>query len=89
MKVASNVGAAQAAVSGFASGSLSGKGQQVSLASSNVSSMQAGVTVANDVLSCISALVSGVKAQAGNVSALAAEIEDRDKQDAGGWCEAK
>ena len=89
MKVASNVGAAQEAVSGFAELDTSGGGQQVTLSVSNVSCMQDGSTVANKLLRCISELASGVKGQASNVTALAAEIEDRDKQDASGWCEAR
>ncbi|TDP98786.1 MULTISPECIES: hypothetical protein [unclassified Leifsonia] len=89
MKVASNVGAAQDAVSEFAELDTSGGGQQVTLSESNVSSMQDGSSVANRLLDCISELASGVKGQASNVTALAAEIQDRDKQDASGWCEAR
>lgn len=89
MKIASNIGAAQDAVSGFAGVHLGGKGQQVSLGSSTISSMQDGTRVANRILECISELASGVKTQATHVTALASEIEQRDQHDAGGWCEAR
>lgn len=89
MKIASNIGAAQDAASGFAGIDLGGKGQQVSLGSSNISSMQDGTRVANRILECISELASGVKTQATHVTALASDIEERDRLDAGGWCEAK
>ena len=89
MKVASNVGAAQEAVSGFAGIDPGQRGEQVALGSSTVASMQDGAIVANKLLQCISELASGVKQQANQVTALAAEIEDRDKQDAGRLCEAR
>jgi hypothetical protein len=89
VKVASNIGAAQEAVSGFAGIDPGGSGQQVALGSSNVSSMQDGAIVANKLLQCVSELASGVKGQANQVTALAMEIEDRDKQDAGQLCEAR
>lgn len=89
MKVASNLGAAQDAVSGFAAIDPGGSGQQVALGSSNVSSMQDGAIVANKLLQCISDLALAVKGQAKNVTALAMEIEDRDKQDAAQLCEAR
>ncbi|MEY9952738.1 hypothetical protein [Leifsonia sp. EB34] len=82
MKVASNTAAAQAAVAGFANIEVESDGQQVSLGSSNVASMQEGASVANGVLDSISELVSGVKRQAAGVTALATEIEARDKRDA-------
>ena len=88
MKVASNIGAAQEAVSGFA-GIPGGCGEQVALGSSNVSSMRDGAIVANTLLQSISELASGVERQANQVTALATEIEDRDKQDAGRLCEAR
>jgi hypothetical protein len=89
VKVASNSGAAQDAVSGFAPIHSGGKGQRVSLGSSNVAGMVGGAHVANGILGCISGLVSGVKAQAKNVTALATEIEERDRQDAQTLCEAR
>jgi hypothetical protein len=51
--------------------------------------MQDGAIVANKLLQCVSELASGVKGQANQVTALAMEIEDRDKQDAGQFCEAR
>ncbi|MEN2736825.1 hypothetical protein ABCS02_03450 [Microbacterium sp. X-17] len=82
MKVASNTAAAQAAVAGFANIEVDRTGQQVTLGSSNVASMKDGANVANGVLDSISALISGVKRQADGVTALATEIEARDKRDA-------
>lgn len=88
MKVSSNVDAAQDAASGFAQVDVSAKAKQATLTTSNVSSTVDGALVANSILDCISELVSGAKRQAGNVTALAAEIEARDGADAGAWCEA-
>jgi hypothetical protein len=85
VKLSSNIGAAQDAVSGFTEIDLGGGGQQVSLGSSNISSMHDGAKVANKVLKSISDLVSAVKKQANNVTALATEIEERDHRDAGSW----
>ncbi|QNE37229.1 hypothetical protein [Leifsonia shinshuensis] len=89
MKVSSNVGAAQEAASGFAQVEVVGRAQQATVGTSNVSSTVDGATVANSILDSISELVSGVKKQAGNVTALATEIEERDSGDAGAWCEAR
>lgn len=89
MKVTSNVGAAQDAVSGFAQIKVEGAGQKAALGSSNVASIQDGAQVANNVLGIISELLSGVKVQAANVPALALEIENRDRQDAQELCEAR
>jgi hypothetical protein len=88
MKVSSNVDAAQDAASGFTQVDVSVNAQQATLGMSNVSSTVDGALVANSILDCISELVSGVKKQAGNVTALAEEIEARDSGDAGAWCEA-
>jgi hypothetical protein len=82
MKVASNTAAAQAAVAGFANIEVESDGQQATLGSSNVASMKEGASVANGVLDSISAFISGVKRQADGVTALASEIEARDKRDA-------
>lgn len=89
MKVSSDVGAAQDAASGFATIDVVARPQQATLGTSNVSSMVDGTLVANSILDCISELVSGVKKQVGNVTALAMEIEERDNEDAGAWCEAR
>ncbi|MFK3669735.1 hypothetical protein ACI2IX_06130 [Leifsonia aquatica] len=89
MKVVSDVGAAHDAAAGFAEIDSDGAGQQVSLGSSNISSMVDGARVANALLRAVDGLVSAVKAQAESVTALAAEIEDRDKLDSSGWCEAR
>jgi hypothetical protein len=51
--------------------------------------MRDGAIVANTLLQSISELASGVERQANQVTALATEIEDRDKQDAGRLCEAR
>lgn len=83
MKVSSNVSAARDAVSGFAEIDVQGNGQQVSLGSSNISSMKDGAIVANKMLACVFELIAGVKVQAESVTALATEIEERDSRDAG------
>lgn len=85
MKVSSSLGAAQDAVSGFTKLHVDRPGQQVAIGSSNVSSIVDGAKVANETLKNISELISGVKDEAGKVTALAAEIESRDGRDAGGW----
>jgi hypothetical protein len=85
VKLSSNVGAAHDAVSGFADVDLDGGGRQVSLGSSTIGSIHDGATVANTLLSSLSELVAGVKGQAGNVTSLATEIEQRDSRDAGSW----
>lgn len=82
MKVSSSVGAAQDAVSGFAGIESGGDGKQVSLGLSNISSMKAGARLTNKLLRDVSSLVSGVKAEADRVTALASRIEARDRQDA-------
>ncbi|MEO7017495.1 MAG: hypothetical protein ABI130_01940 [Leifsonia sp.] len=84
MKIASSTGAAQAAVSGFAGIEADKEGLQVSLGSSNIASMRAGAKLTNKVLRDVSKLVSGVKAEADRVTALASKIETRDTQDASG-----
>lgn len=81
MKIASNTGAAKAAVSGFSGIEVDSTGQQATLGSSNVAGMKAGAKVANKMLSEIAELVSSVKSQADGVTALATEIADRDKRD--------
>ena len=85
MKLASNVDAAQEAVSGFADIHLDGDGQQASCGSSNISGMRDGASVANKLVKRVSELVVGVKLQADNVPALAMELEERDSLDARGW----
>lgn len=89
MKVASNIGAAQEVVAGFARIDPDRCGQQVALGSSNVASMQDGAIVANALLQSLSELAAGAKRQANQITALATEIEDRDTQDAGRLCEAQ
>jgi ABC-type proline/glycine betaine transport system substrate-binding protein len=84
MKIASSTGAAQAAVSGFAGIESDSDGQQVSLGTSNIASMRAGAKLTNKVLRDVSKLVSGVKAEADRVTALASKIEARDTKDASG-----
>lgn len=88
MKVASNIGAAHAAVSSFADIKTSARGQHAIVGSSTVTSMHDGARIANAVLTSISDLASLVRRQGGNVTALAAEIENRDRRDATGWGEA-
>lgn len=56
----------------------------MSLGSSNVAGMKAGVTLANKLVRDVSTLVSGVKAEADRVTALASRIEARDERDASG-----
>lgn len=85
MKLSSNIVAAQDAVSGFAEIDLDSNGRHVSLRTSNVASMQDGANVANQLLKGASELVSAVKGQAANITALATEIEERDGRDAGSW----
>lgn len=85
MKLSSNIGAAQDAVSGFVDVDLDRNGQYVTLSSSTVASMNDGANVANKLLKNVLQLVSAVKGQADNVTALAAEIEERDDRDAGSW----
>jgi hypothetical protein len=89
MKISSNVAAAQDAVTGFGGIDLGRVAQPVSLASSTVSSMQDGTIVANKVMSCIGDLLAEVRGQSSRITALAAEIESRDKQDTQAWCEAR
>jgi hypothetical protein len=84
MKIASDTGAAQAAVSGFAAVDADSEGKHVSLGSSNIAGMKAGASLTNKLVRDVSTLVSGVKAEADRVAALASRIEDRDKQDASG-----
>ena len=85
MKIASNTGAAKAAVSGFSGIEVDRSGQQVSLGSSNVAGMTAGEKAANKVLKHVAELVSGAKSQADGVTSLASSIANRDKSDAVMW----
>lgn len=84
MKIVSSTAAAQGAVSGFAGIEVAGAGEQADLGSSSVAGMKRGVTFANRVVGDVSGLVSGVKAEADRVVALASRIEARDRQDAAG-----
>jgi hypothetical protein len=85
VKVSSNVGAAKEAVQGFAAVHRDAAGRQVSLSTSTASGMRDGVAVANGLGGRLDGLVSAVKAQADRVTALATEIERRDKQDELEW----
>lgn len=84
MRIASDLGAARDAVSGFAGIQADSDGQQVSLGSSNIAGMKAGARLTNKLVRDVSTLVSGVKAEADRVAALASRIEARDEQDASG-----
>lgn len=84
MKIASDLAAAHAAASGFAGIEADSEGQQVSLGSSNIAGMKAGAGLTNKLVRDVSTLVSGVKAEADRVTALASRIEARDQQDASG-----
>ena len=81
MKITSSSEAARAAVAGFVDIRVDNTGQQVSLGSSNIASMKEGAEIADQVLHRISELLSSLKKQAQGVPALAAAIEERDRQD--------
>ena len=85
MKVSSSVSAAHDAVSGFVTIRCEDQGRQVSLGSSTISCMRDGVGVAHQIMKDMSMMVSDLKSQAGRVTTLATEIEDRDNHDAGTW----
>lgn len=85
VKVASNLGAAHEAVSGFIAIRVDDHGEHVALGPSNISGMRAGVRVANETLKSVSELISEAKSEAAKVTALAASIESRDSRDASGW----
>ena len=82
MRISSNTGADQDAVSGFRDIHVDSKGQHVSLGSSNIAGMRDGASVANELLSPVAELVKNVKRQASNIAALAKAIEERDNRDA-------
>lgn len=84
-RVSSSVGAAGAAVSGFAAISTSGASRSLSLVVSNVAGMEAGVLVVNSVLRHVTEAVSSVKEQAEGVVDLASGIAWRDQGDAVVW----
>ncbi|EHK9412182.1 hypothetical protein FKY78_14200 [Enterococcus faecalis] len=78
-KVASNQGAAQAAVSGIKNVSVS-KNTKCTLGESNISGMKKGVKVNNKMLNNLSKLVKCVNTQANKFPKLAAAIAARDSQ---------
>lgn len=76
-KVASNSGAASAAITGVTSVSIN-KGQQTSLGESNVSGLKTGVEISNQLLSNLEQLISCVKTQSEKFPKLAEVIAVRD-----------
>ena len=84
MKVASDNGAAQAAVSKFSAVSVDATAQ-ASAGASQITGMSAGVAVANQMLDGVSALVGSAQADSGRVTKFAAAVEGRDSQDSGEW----
>ncbi|MEV8214519.1 hypothetical protein [Leifsonia sp. NPDC077715] len=89
MKVSSNIAAAKEAVAGFAALGRGERGQQATLTASNVSGMHDGARVANGIVNCVARLLSAAKGQADRVTALAVEIEERDKRDSRGLGEKR
>lgn len=85
MRVASNVGVARDAVSGFAAVAVDGSTarQATGAGSTTVVSVHNAAKAADRLLEDISTLISDVKEQADKVAALAATMEARDTQDAG------
>ncbi|EKJ3581580.1 TPA: hypothetical protein ACN1ND_000277 [Enterococcus faecalis] len=79
VKVASNQGAAQAAVSGISNVSVSG-GQKCRLGKSNISSIKKGSEIGNKMLNDLTKFVSSVNTQANKFPKLAAVIAARDSQ---------
>lgn len=78
-KIASNQGAAQAAVSGISNVSVSG-GQKCTLGKSNISSMKKGSEIGNKMLNDLTKFVSAINTQANKFPKLAAVIAARDSQ---------
>ncbi|WP_295124488.1 hypothetical protein [uncultured Leifsonia sp.] len=85
MKLSSDFGAAQRAVAGFTAIDPRRTADHVTLKATNISSTIDGTAIANKLVSCLTELTTGVKRQAGNVTALATELEERDNLDAGMW----
>ncbi|EPI09172.1 hypothetical protein [Enterococcus faecalis] len=79
VKVTSNQGAAQAAVSGISNVSVSG-GQKCMLGKSNISSIKKGSEIGNKMLNDLTKFVSSVNTQANKFPKLAAVIAARDSQ---------
>jgi len=78
-KIASDQGAAQAAISGISNVSVSG-GQKCTLGKSNISSMKKGSKFGNNMLSDLTKFVSSIDTQANKFPKLAAVIAARDSQ---------
>ena len=87
MKVSSNTSAAKEAVAGFAGIGRGQRARDATLTASTVPGMRDGAEVANAIVDCIDRLLVAVRAQAGRVTALATEIEERDAHDARRWGE--
>lgn len=76
-KIASNQGAAQAAVSGISNVSVSG-GAKCQLGKSNLSGMKKGAQVSNQLVANVSKMVECVNNQANKFPKLATVIAARD-----------
>ncbi|EAG2073708.1 hypothetical protein BCR83_00200 [Listeria monocytogenes] len=79
MKVASSTSAAQSAVSGVKSVSVN-RGEQVSLEKSNISSMESGKKINNQLLKDLVDLVDCVQNQSQNFPKIAEMMSIQDKQ---------
>ncbi|EIS8276700.1 hypothetical protein L0388_000451 [Listeria monocytogenes] len=79
MKVASSTSAAQSAVSGVKSVSVN-RGEQVSLEKSNISSMESGKKINNQLLKDLVELVDCVQNQSQKFPKIAEMMSIQDKQ---------
>ncbi|HAO5834315.1 TPA: hypothetical protein IP934_000134 [Listeria monocytogenes] len=79
MKVASSTSAAQSAVSGVKSVSVN-RGEQVSLEKSNISSMESGKKINNQLLKDLVDLVNCVQNQSQKFPKIAEMMSIQDKQ---------
>ncbi|HAO5822871.1 TPA: hypothetical protein IQC23_000134 [Listeria monocytogenes] len=79
MKVASSTSAAQSAVSGVKSVSVN-RGEQVSLEKSNISSMESGKKINNQLLKDLVDLVDCVQIQSQKFPKIAEMMSIQDKQ---------
>ncbi|EEU7815374.1 hypothetical protein IIE63_002100 [Listeria monocytogenes] len=79
MKVASSTSAAQSAVSGVKSVSVN-RGEQVSLEKSNISSMESGKKINNQLLKDLVDLVDSVQNQSQKFPKIAEMMSIQDKQ---------
>ncbi|AYG00468.1 hypothetical protein [Lactococcus allomyrinae] len=79
-RVSSDIGAAQVATSGVESVNIGSK-KTVNFSQSNISGMNAGKNVANQMLGDLEKLINCVKTQAGKFKQLAAVREEMDAAD--------